>query len=112
MPRSTLAALVALLAAGPALAQDDGPMGRDDIMALAADKNIKLKQDKLIGAIEASEFDWSFEDVYTLVDMDHPPEVVKPAAGNWLERNMRDGDRYIEAPTIAEHFQDPGGNDG
>ena len=52
-------------------------MGRDDIMALAADKNIKLKQDKLIGAIEASEFDWSFEDVYTLVDMDHPPEVVK-----------------------------------
>ena len=33
-----------------------------------------------MAAIDASEFDWTYEDVYTLVDMDHPPEVVKPAA--------------------------------
>lgn len=29
-----------------------------------------------------------------------------PAAGTWIERNMRAGDRYLEAPTIAEHFSD------
>lgn len=33
-------------------------------------------------------------------------DPVKPAAGTWVARNMRDGDRYIEAPTIAEHFQE------
>jgi N-methylhydantoinase B len=27
-----------------------------------------------------------------------------PSAGKWIEKNMRDGDRFIEAPTIAEHF--------
>ena len=33
-------------------------------------------------------------------------DPVKPAAGSWLEENMGAKDRYIEAPTIAEHFQD------
>ncbi len=33
-------------------------------------------------------------------------DPVVPGAGNWMKENMRPGDRYIEAPTIAEHFQD------
>ncbi len=74
--------LLAAFAATPALAQDDaGAPSRDDVMAIAADKNIKLKLDKLITAIDASTFDWSYADVYKLVDLDHPPEVIKPAAG-------------------------------
>lgn len=32
-------------------------------------------------------------------------DPVAPGAGTWIARNMRDGDRFIEAPTIAEHFQ-------
>ena len=36
-------------------------------------------------------------------------DPVKPAAGSWLEDNMGPKDRYIEAPTIAEHFQDKQG---
>jgi len=37
-------------------------------------------------------------------------DPVKPAAGSWLEENMGAKDRYIEAPTIAEHFQDNEGD--
>ena len=33
-------------------------------------------------------------------------DPVIPGAGTWITRNMREGDRYIEAPTIAEHFSD------
>ena len=33
-----------------------------------------------------------------------------PGAGTWIERHLRDGDRYIEAPTIAEHFSDDAGD--
>lgn len=71
--------LAALALAAPAMAQD-APPTREDVMAIAADKNIKLKMDKLTGAINASQFQWTYEDVYTLVDMEHPPEVTKPAA--------------------------------
>lgn len=31
-------------------------------------------------------------------------DPVAPGAGTWIARNMREGDRFIEAPTIAEHF--------
>jgi N-methylhydantoinase B len=31
-------------------------------------------------------------------------DPTEPAAGKWIERNMRTGDRFIEAPTIAKHF--------
>lgn len=39
---------------------------------------------------------------------DNTPMIdpVKPGAGDWVARNIREGDRYIEAPTIAEHFGD------
>ena len=33
-------------------------------------------------------------------------DPTEPAAGKWIEQNMREGDRFIEAPTIAEHFND------
>lgn len=33
-------------------------------------------------------------------------DPVAPGAGTWIARNMREGDRFIEAPTIAEHFHD------
>jgi len=36
-------------------------------------------------------------------------DPVVPGAGSWLKENMSPGDRYIEAPTIAEHFQDTKG---
>jgi N-methylhydantoinase B len=29
-----------------------------------------------------------------------------PGAGTWIPRNMRPGDRFIEAPTIADHFSE------
>lgn len=82
MPRWSLTAavLVALHLAAPAAAQTTAPPPREDVMAIAADKNIKMKLDKLIAAINASTFDWSVADVYQLVDMGHPPEVIKPAA--------------------------------
>ncbi|MEM7541431.1 MAG: hydantoinase B/oxoprolinase family protein [Pseudomonadota bacterium] len=35
-------------------------------------------------------------------------DPVEPGAGKWVDCNMRDGDRYIEAPTIAEHFSEEG----
>ena len=33
-------------------------------------------------------------------------DPTEPAAGKWIEQNIRPGDRFIEAPTIAEHFSD------
>lgn len=35
-------------------------------------------------------------------------DPTKPGAGDWIARNMREGDRYLEAPTIAEDFGDDG----
>lgn len=81
MPRwPTMIGCAAAIALSFPAHAEDGPPSRDDVMAIASDKNIKLKLDKLVSAVEASEFDWSYEDVYTLVDMEHPPEVTKPAA--------------------------------
>ena len=33
-------------------------------------------------------------------------EPTTPAAGTWTQQNMRPGDRYLEAPTIARNFSD------
>jgi N-methylhydantoinase B len=33
-------------------------------------------------------------------------EPTEPGAGKWMDHNVREGDRFIEAPTIAEHFSD------
>ena len=33
-------------------------------------------------------------------------EPTEPAAGKWTDQNMRPGDRYLEAPTIAKNFSD------
>ena len=33
-------------------------------------------------------------------------EPTIPAAGTWTKENMRPGDRYLEAPTIARNFSD------
>ena len=37
-------------------------------------------------------------------------DPTRPGAGDWIERNLREGDRFIEAPTIAEHFSDEAGD--
>jgi N-methylhydantoinase B len=37
-------------------------------------------------------------------------DPTRPGAGTWIARNMRPGDRFIEAPTIAEHFSDAPAN--
>lgn len=81
MPRWTPISLLAacLLTASTAAAQD-APPSRDDVMAIAADENIKLKMDKLTSAIEASQFDWTYADVYQIVDLGHGPDVTRPAA--------------------------------
>ena len=76
--RSWLAAIL-VLTTPVATAQDAAPT-REDVMALANDPNIQLKMDKLVQAVNASSFDWSAKDVYVLVDLDLPPEVLKPAA--------------------------------
>ena len=34
-------------------------------------------------------------------------EPTTPAAGTWTQQNMRSGDRYLEAPTIARNFSAP-----
>ncbi|NCG17681.1 MAG: hypothetical protein GWP91_01515 [Rhodobacterales bacterium] len=57
------------------------PLSREQIFELAGDKNIKMKMDKLTGAIAKTNFDWAFEDVYVLVDLDMPPDIIKMAAG-------------------------------
>jgi hypothetical protein len=72
--------LTAWLGAAPSVALAQGATSMADILSLANDKNISLKLDKLASAVEGSAFDWSVENVYSLVDLDMPEEVCKPAA--------------------------------
>jgi N-methylhydantoinase B len=42
-----------------------------------------------------------------LTDIERPLiDPTAPAAGTWIAEHLRPGDRYLEAPTIAEHFRE------
>ena len=105
-----LLALSTWSVAGEAVAEDGAPT-HDDIMALAKDENIQLKMDKLVSAVNDSTFDGSYGQVYALVDMEMPEEVLKPAAAKagmfWdgtakaLDRIVADGHASARPQTVT-----------
>jgi len=78
-----IGAIAASLATGAAAKdeeeEDPGPSFAD-IMAMAKDKNAKLKLEKIHEALENSPHEWHTKDVYALVDLDLDPELAKKAA--------------------------------
>lgn len=72
------------LLAMPAIAEEPAAQAAPtfaDIVAMIKDKNAKYKLDKLAPAVEASNHAWRPRDVYELLDLGAPPDVLKLAAG-------------------------------
>ena len=106
--RSALLAACLLAVSSLAQAQEAGSF--DEVLALAQDKNIHLKVDKLVTAVSDSTFPWTFEMVYQLVDLGMPEEVCKPAAAKagmfWdnpkaMSTITEDGRRSAQSQTIT-----------